>query len=401
MSARHVAITVIALALTTSALILTPSQAAPSEVRMAILHANADVSGLPAATTADTIDLDQLKESKLKDFDVLVLDASAFASAWADEPKKNALKKFAKAHRVLLVEGGEDAFEGFTDLDLPVGGDVAYDTNGLPSPVHGAARAIYRAHGGKWDTAAFEYGTRALYEKSIARDLAQWIRDLPDFQPEHGQPLQAQAADNGNWVWRATATYSYTWSPYGRLGYTADVYYAASDGTSSYKWWNVEMSQTVEPGNSLSANNWRTYQTWVTSDVQYYHPSNQLVDWNPYSSVDATLGSVAMNGEIGLVAGVEDAPVTSKQTTGYTANQMYVAQSSTTGGDDVYVRTDFNYGGAPASGLFTSKPGWTIRSTEPNCFKIPWTNKVQWREYLAGSNDNFQTNWISSWREYC
>lgn len=401
MSARLTTITAVALALVTSTLILAPSQALPAEVRFAVLHASLGLEGLPTNVDAEHISTDKIKESHLKDFDALLLDSATFSDAWSDSAKQNALKKFAKAHRVLLIEGDADVFDPFTDLDLPRGGDVAYDADGNPLPALGKARAIYRTHGGKWDTAAFEYDSKDLYKARIAKDVAEWINAREDFQADHGQPLTAQATDNANWVWRATTSYSYTWSPYGKLGYTAEVFYASNDGTTAYRWWDVEMSQSMEPGKSLWGNNWRTYQSWVTGDVQYYNPSNQLVDWNPYSSVDATAGTVTMNGAIGLVAGVEGAPLTSEMSTGYSAQLMYVAQSSTTGTDDVYVRHDFNYGAAPTAGLWTNQPAWTLRANEADCFKMPWTNKVQWREYTGTGTDNFQTNWISSWREYC
>lgn len=376
---------------------LPATEAVPPDVEVGVAADDAKLEKVTSGARAQRLTEAGLTRGALKGLDVLVLDAAVLESAWASKAKRDLLHDFLADHRAIVVEGGQDKFDRFTNVKFPRGTDQPETEDGRSLPVAAVAHGAYRTETGEWAFATFEYGTVADYRDFVAEDASRWIRDLPDFQHRAGKDLRARAADDSNWQSWGSVSYSYTWNPYGKIAYSARIYYAFTDGSDAWDWWNVEMTQTSSPGTYLWGNDWRTSMGWVTGDMVKYVASNQLSDYGP-GTTDSSGSTRTLNFEVGMRLDTDGAPKTSTQSFGYTVEDMLVTQSSNPSTEYLYVRHEFGYDSGPANGLWSNKPAFTVRVNEGGCMKIPWQNKVEWRDYVANS---YYTTWINSWREVC
>ena len=380
--------------------VLPASDAQRPEIRVGVVSEHPALDRLPPNAKAERIPPGHLNANQLARYDALLLDAAVLDSLPTNGTRANAVRQFVADHRVLLVQGDSGALARATGVAPPKGEDVPMLADGSPAPVAASANALYRSSRGTWHHAVFAFGTPADFRSQVAAQGAEWVLSLEDFQPRAGQPMTASAADNSNWQSWGSTSYSYTWSPYGRIAFGARFYYALNDGSTSFDWWNVDMTQTTVPGTNLWGNGWRTSVGWVVGDQKAYIASNQLSDWGP-RSIDATGRVVSLGFEVGMRAGVDSAPFTSTQSYGYMVEDMLVSQASSASTEYLFVRHEFGYGSGPANGFWSNKPAWTVRVNEGACLKIPFQNKAEWREYTYSGYDNYYTTWINSWREIC
>jgi hypothetical protein len=160
------------------------------------------------------------------------------------------------------------------------------------------------------------------------------------------------------------------------------------------------MQTTTTPGAVLYGNDEHTSLTWVTADTNYYYPSAHLLaDAQPPSQQIVGPGTVSY--QVGMTAGVRGANITSKLARSYATTDMNVVQGSSYPNNDYYVRHEFTQYSDPASNTFTSTPGFTVRTTQSLCLKIPYTNKAEWDLYDPYGQDTYFDTWINSWRQVC
>ncbi len=390
----HVAI---ALSLAISGLALVPAgDAVPPSVVLGVVADSVSTGGFPDHAEGRRLGASDLKVEKLREFDAVVLEKARFDAAWSDPDQRAALKRFVRDDRAVVVTDDRTVFDGF-GVSHPDGTDTPGSESSDAMPIAARAYGAYRSESGAWEFATFHYGATVDRDRDLASDAARWLLTLAEYRERHADSIVASAADDANWQYWGSATYSYTWSPYGKLAYTARFYYAISDSSSAYDWWVVHMTHTTTPGTYLWGNDWRTNMAWTTGDQNELVASNQLVDAGP-GSIDSTLTTTTLNFEVGMTAGVDGAPITSKRAFSYSVDDMIVVQAADYTAENQYIRHEYGYGSGPANGVFSSKPAWSVRVNEATCLKVPWTNKGEWLDYGTTS---YYTTWITSWREVC
>lgn len=327
-----------------------------------------------------------------KKYDALVLTPDDLEAIEARPGGASFLRQFVASHHGVAVLGADAA----SRLGLAtVGADAPISDAGALAENRGTLYAVRDDASIATFTAA--YATSERRAERFVDDALEFFESLPSAPAAVSGTARAHAA---HWTLKLTASYCYELEPYGKLCYTGSFYQMNADGSSSYDWWNAVFEQTTVPGYDLYWNDWRTDTTWLTSDVNYYNPStHQLVDWGPLDATVTGPGTFAYT--TGMRAGQWGASVTDTVSQSYYAEDMSVAQASNTQYSDVYARHDFGYGSGPTTYTFSTLPGFTVRTVQGQCLYVPYTNKVEWREYTWNYQDNFYNTWINSWRQIC
>ncbi len=344
--------------------------------------------------------------STLKDIDVLAIGASDLAGL--SQGSRKAVDRFLDSGRPVIVIGA-GAESGHGLLGAVAGGDSLFTGDGVFATAADAALATgaWRLPDGATAVRVWAFDDAATRDGKILQNSADWRRiggsDGASLSTSSGSTMAASSdgpqtmsgsSSSGTWSLRHVASYCYDRNPYGRICYQGEFHKLLNDQSSWHDWWDVLFTTTTEPGKLRWGNNWHTSRTWLTSPVDYFKP-HILIDAGPGSQSGGTASYC-----VGPTAGVDGAVITANICSSYALTDVTVSEESSYLYEDVYIRHDIAVNSYTAGIAYSSYPGFTVRTDEAVCVKLGYTNKAEWREYVAG-NDNYYQTWMSSWREVC
>jgi hypothetical protein len=225
--------------------------------------------------------------------------------------------------------------------------------------------------------AEFHWAEGQLYQTSPSSVLAPAARIVS---------LSASAVSNTTGIsWRFIAGAMFDtgsqFSPMGRVVSTVSIFRLENSMTTSYRWFNLFVNQTIIPGAVSFGNTWR-----VSSENDSIFPNNSasefLVSHGPHGNFTSASSSV-VSYSIGVNAGVSGAVVNASQSKSYSISHTSVTDLS----NATVVMINHNIDDRTSAGklVFQIIPGTTLRVVQSKSIDITGIFKTTFEE-LSGSS---------------
>lgn len=327
---------------------------------------------VPSALPILRLELEDLKKRDLRDVDQLVLDRKSYEQAVSKKEVGRVINSFGTHHPVTIL--GSSPSELGVDghgIDVPSGSTAFVATTVILSS--GTRLESISV----WD----EVNTSGAIEEAHSWWMETRARYPKDFR------AAVEIYNSAEWALKYSTSYTYTTSPYGVLKYRADFYKSLTEISTTTDAWLVFFDTVTDPGRSVWGNGWRTSQTWMTSDVDYYRADHTLVQWRPIQQY---------YGEwISYSTGIGSALMTNAYYSGWNAA---VTDASSSADRFFQIRHDMVYDSNTANLAWTSEPSMLVQVNQGTCVKVPFETRANWYEYPTGTP---QQTWITSWRQVC
>lgn len=327
---------------------------------------------IPSDHSILRLTLEDLKKRDLRDVDQLVLDRESYELAVADTQAGRIINSFGTHHPVTIL--------GASPSELGVDGhgiDVPSGSAGFVATTVILSSGTLLESISVWD----EESTAEAIEAAHSWWMETRTRYPSDFR------AAVEIYNSAEWTLKYSTSYTYTTSPYGVLKYRADFYKSLTEISSTTDSWLVFFDTVTDPGRSVWGNGWRTSQTWITSDVDYYRADHALDQWRPVQQY---------YGEwISYSTGIGTALMTNAYYSGWNAA---VTDTSSSADRFFQIRHDMVYDSNTANLAWTSEPSMLVQVNQGTCIKVPFETRANWYEYSAGTP---QQTWITSWRQVC
>jgi hypothetical protein len=187
-----------------------------------------------------------------------------------------------------------------------------------------------------------------------------------------------------SWRFIAGATFDTGdhFSPMGRVVSTVSIFRLENSMTTSYRWFNLFVNQTIIPGIvSFGNSTWR-----VSSEHDHFFPNNSgselLVSHGPNGNLTSASSSI-VSYSIGVSAGVSGAVVNASQSKSYSISHTAVTDLSNA--TDVMINHNIDDRTAAGKLVFQIIPGTTLRVVQKQSISITGIFTTTFEELMGSS----------------
>jgi hypothetical protein len=177
-------------------------------------------------------------------------------------------------------------------------------------------------------------------------------------------------ASTGTWTFAGTANTNTGdfFKPVARVSYNFSIFGLQNTGSSSFRWFNFFVNETLQPGISLySGSNYRTAEE-IDHVVLHNQTTNLIVAHGP--QLFGTTGPSVLTYTIGTQAGALNATITANQTQSYFLKNTMVTDTTTNATSDIGWDHQIDARTSAGKLTFSIIPGWTDRITTPGSIDL-------------------------------
>jgi len=218
--------------------------------------------------------------------------------------------------------------------------------------------------------AGFDYAVQAEFHWAEAQLSQTSSRSVlaPAARLASSSVLASSNTTGISWRLIANATFDTgdQFAPMGRVVSTVSIFRLENSGTSSYRWFNLFVSQTIIPGIVSYGSTWR-----VSNEHDHFFPNNSvselLVGHGPNGNFTSASSSVVTY-SIGVNSNFSGAVVNASQTKSYSISHATVTDLSNA--TDVIINHDIDQRTNAGKLVFQIVPGTTLRVVDNRSIDI-------------------------------